>query len=81
MVKEPEFEFVVELDDNDLEHEVGGTSIPWEGFLAHKTKRDDGGWQYTHERLVRARNSVNRLIGAEVLFTYTDPQFEGRCRR
>lgn len=49
----------------------------WEGFLAHKTKRDDGGWQYTHERLVRARNSVNRLIGAEVLFTYTDPQFEG----
>jgi len=28
MVKEPEFEFVVELDDNDLEHEVGGTSIP-----------------------------------------------------
>ena len=53
----------------------------WEGFLAHKTKRDDGGWQYTHERLVGARNSVNRLIGAEVLFTYTDPQFEGRCRR
>ena len=28
MVKEPEFEFVVELDDNELEHEVGGTSIP-----------------------------------------------------
>jgi hypothetical protein len=27
-VKEPEFEFVVELDDNELEHEVGGTSIP-----------------------------------------------------
>ena len=26
---------------------------------------------------MRARNSVNRLIGAEVLFTYTDPQFEG----
>ena len=49
----------------------------WEGFLAQKTKRDDGGWEYTHERLVGARNSVNRLIGAEVLFTYTDPQFEG----
>ena len=49
----------------------------WEGFLAQKTKRDDGGWEYTHERLVRAHNSVNRLIGAEVLFTYTDPQFEG----
>lgn len=29
----------------------------WEGFLAQKTKRDDGGWEYTHERLVRARNS------------------------
>lgn len=28
MVKEPGFEFVVELDDNELEHEVGGTSIP-----------------------------------------------------
>lgn len=28
VVKEPEFEFVVELDDNELEHEVGGTSIP-----------------------------------------------------
>ena len=24
MVKEPEFEFVVELDDNDLEHGVKG---------------------------------------------------------
>ena len=21
----------------------------WEGFLAQKTKRDDGGWEYTHE--------------------------------
>ena len=49
----------------------------WEGFLAQKTKRDDGGWEYTHERLVRARNSVNRLIGAEVLFTYTDPSLRG----
>jgi len=24
---------------------------------------------------------VNRLIGAEVLFTYTDPQFEGALGR
>lgn len=51
------------------------------GLPRAEDKRDDGGWEYTHERLVRARNSVNRLIGAEVLFTYTDPQFEGRCRR
>ena len=21
----------------------------WEGFLAQKTKRGDGGWEYTHE--------------------------------
>ncbi len=46
----------------------------WEGFLAQKTKRDDGGWEYTHERLVRARNSVNRLIGASVHLHR--PQFE-----
>lgn len=51
--------------------------VRWEDFLAKKTPTPDGGWEYTHERLVRARNSVNRLLGQGVLFTYTDPQFEG----
>lgn len=49
----------------------------WEVFLAEKTTREDGGWEYTHERLVRARNSVNRLLSQGVLFTYTDPNFDG----
>ena len=49
----------------------------WEVFLAEKTKREDGGWEHAHERLVRARNSVNRLLGAGVLFIYTDPDFGG----
>ena len=34
----------------------------WKGFLEEKTRRPDGGWEYTHERLVRARNSLNKLI-------------------
>ena len=45
----------------------------WEAFLAEKTPRDDGGWEYTHERLVRARNSLNRLLARGVLFTFCDP--------
>ena len=49
----------------------------WEVFLVEKTTREDGGWEYTHERLVRARNSVNRLLSQGVLFTYTDPNFDG----
>lgn len=37
--------------------------VRWEDFLAEKTPTPDGGWEYRHERLVRARNSVNRLLG------------------
>ena len=47
--------------------------LRWEVFLAEKTTRGDGGWEYTHERLVRARNSLNRLVSQGVLFTFTDP--------
>lgn len=36
--------------------------LRWEVFLAERTTRGDGGWEYTHERLVRARNSLNRLV-------------------
>ena len=45
----------------------------WKGFLEEKTRRPDGGWEYTHERLVRARNSLNKLISQGLLFTYLDP--------
>ena len=45
----------------------------WEDFLEEKTRRPDGGWEYTHERLVRARNSLNKLIRQGLLFTYLDP--------
>ena len=45
----------------------------WKGFLEEKTRRPDGGWEYTHERLVRARNSLNKLIRQGLLFTYLDP--------
>ena len=42
-------------------------------FLEEKTRRPDGGWEYAHERLVRARNSLNKLISQGLLFTYLDP--------
>ena len=45
----------------------------WKDFLEEKTRRLDGGWEYTHERLVRARNSLNKLIRQGLLFTYLDP--------
>ncbi len=45
----------------------------WKGFLEEKTRRPEGGWEYTHERLVRARNSLNKLISQGLLFTYLDP--------
>lgn len=47
-------------------------ALGWQDFLAEKTWID-GRLQYTHERLVRARNGVNRLLAADVLFTYLDP--------
>ena len=50
-----------------------GWCTRWKGFLEEKTRRPDGGWEYTHERLVRARNSLNKLIRQGLLFTYLDP--------
>lgn len=47
----------------------------WKDFLAEKTLSDNG-WVYTHERLVRARNSMNRLISKGVLFTFVDPHWD-----
>ena len=48
----------------------------WKDFLEEKTHRPDGGWEYTHERLVRARNSLNKLIRQGLLFTYLDPTWD-----
>ena len=45
----------------------------WKDFLEEKTRRPDGGWEYTHERLVRARNNLNKLISQGLLFMYLDP--------
>lgn len=45
----------------------------WKEFLAEETLRPDGRSTYTHERLVKARNSLNRLIRTGVLFTFVDP--------
>ena len=50
-----------------------GWCTRWKDFLEEKTRRPDGGWEYTHERLVRARNSLNKLIRQGLLFTYLDP--------
>ena len=45
----------------------------WDGFLSEKTYTDDHHWVWTHERLVKAKNSLNILINKGTLFTYLDP--------
>lgn len=47
--------------------------VRWEAFLAEKTPTPGGGWEYTHARLVKARNGLNRLASQGVLFTFVDP--------
>ncbi|GHT79458.1 transposase [Actinomycetota bacterium] len=46
----------------------------WESFLNEKTYDDNRNWVWTHERLVKARNSLNTLIHKGTLFTYLDPR-------
>lgn len=43
----------------------------WDGFLAEETIVD-GRRELTHERLVKAKISLNRLINSDRLFTYLD---------
>jgi hypothetical protein len=43
----------------------------WEDFLGEKTFTDNS-WTWTHERLVKARNSLNTLVNKGTLFTYLD---------
>lgn len=47
----------------------------WSDFLAEKTLTPTG-WVYTHERLVRVRNSINELISRGVIFTFCDPAWQ-----
>lgn len=44
----------------------------WNDFLGERT-RVDGRWEYTHERLRKARRSLVRLVNDGTLFTYLDP--------
>lgn len=45
----------------------------WKRFLAEKTTLPSGMKVHTHQRLVKARNLINRLIKTGQLFTYLEP--------
>lgn len=47
-------------------------SLRWDEYLAERTLGEDNKWHLTHERLVKARRSLARLINASTLFTYLD---------
>ena len=44
----------------------------WADFLEQKTITE-GRWEYTHERLRKARRALNVLVNKNLLFTYLDP--------
>ena len=48
----------------------------WDDFLSERTKTEEGRCVLAHERLVKARRSLARLINAGTLFTYLDPRLE-----
>ena len=45
----------------------------WDEFLPEITASEDGRARLTHERLVRTRRSLARLVNAGTPFTYLDP--------
>lgn len=45
----------------------------WCDFLEDRTMVD-GRWEYTHERLRKARRGLNTLLNKDLLFTYLDPR-------
>ena len=51
----------------------------YDGFLREETTGDDGRTFLTHERLVRARNSLTALVRQGTLFTYVDPELVERA--
>lgn len=50
----------------------------WDEFLAEKTYID-GKYAFTHEKLRKAKGSLNRLINTGHLFTYLDPLLTLDC--
>ena len=50
----------------------------YEDFLREETTNDEGRTFLTHERLVKARNSLTALVRQKTLFTYVDPGLVGR---
>ena len=47
----------------------------WERFLAQRTPNaQTGHWEWTHHRLVTARNSLNALVRRGHLFTFLEPE-------
>lgn len=48
----------------------------WDDFLSERTKTEEGRYVLTHERLVKARRSLARLISAGTPFTYLDPRLD-----
>lgn len=49
----------------------------WDSFLAETSVDESGRTRPTHERLVKARRSLARLVSAGTLFTYLDPALTG----
>lgn len=45
----------------------------WDGFPSERTPVEGGGSVLTHERLVKARSSLTRLVRQDAMFTYLDP--------
>ena len=45
----------------------------WDAFLSEASVGEDGRPRLVHERLVKARRSLIRLVNAGTLFTYLDP--------
>lgn len=50
----------------------------YDEFLREETTNDEGRTFLTHERLVKARNSLTTLVRSGQLFTYADPELVGR---
>ncbi|HJA28987.1 MAG TPA: IS1249 family transposase [Candidatus Olsenella pullicola] len=46
----------------------------WDAFLSETAAGEDGRPRLVHERLVKARRSLVRLVNAGTLFTYLDPE-------
>lgn len=49
----------------------------WDSFLAETSVGESGKARLTHERLVKARRSLVRLVNAGTIFTYLDPALAG----